>query len=213
MRRGGVVGPLLAVAVVLAAAAVALEFRIIPRPVWASAKAGMKESIMGFTAAGLDRDFLDRYAEGFSASYLRAGWHGVPRTCIVARKSAFRLDLRTEGRLHKGYRMGIGKKDGAVKIKYRDDITPEGIFWVTRKVEDPIGFWGPAGKGYGPRVLSLAGPGASGKGWEMAIHGIPPGAEWTIGKKRSHGCLRLLDRDIIELYNAVDVGDLVFIAP
>jgi len=48
-----------------------------------------------------------------------------------------------------------------------------------------------------------------GLGMGYAIHGT--NKEWSIGRAASHGCLRMLNKDIEELYTMVEVGTPVFI--
>jgi hypothetical protein len=57
------------------------------------------------------------------------------------------------------------------------------------------------GRVMGSRKLAL------GKGY--AIHGT--NKNWSIGRAASHGCLRMMNKDIEELYAMVDVGTPVFI--
>ncbi len=69
------------------------------------------------------------------------------------------------------------------------------------------------------RILRLAGmePGKNkGKGVDsyrrfIYIHGTPE--EGLIGTPASHGCIRMKNRDVIKLFNAVPVGTLVEILP
>ena len=41
------------------------------------------------------------------------------------------------------------------------------------------------------------------------IHGTPE--EWRLGQKASHGCIRMSNRDVIELFNIVEEGTEVYI--
>lgn len=41
------------------------------------------------------------------------------------------------------------------------------------------------------------------------IHGTPQ--EWLIGKPASHGCIRMLNKDVIRLFNIVPSGTVVSI--
>ena len=41
------------------------------------------------------------------------------------------------------------------------------------------------------------------------IHGTPH--KDKLGLSKSHGCIRMCDKDIVELFNKVDIGTLVFI--
>jgi lipoprotein-anchoring transpeptidase ErfK/SrfK len=43
------------------------------------------------------------------------------------------------------------------------------------------------------------------------MHGVPPGEYDTIGTHASHGCMRMLPSQVLDLYGRVKVGDPVFI--
>ncbi|PYE87470.1 L,D-transpeptidase [Phyllobacterium leguminum] len=58
----------------------------------------------------------------------------------------------------------------------------------------------------GPRALYLY-KGGNDTGYRL--HGTPEW--WSIGKAMSSGCIRLLNQDIIDLYNRVDVGAKVIV--
>ena len=121
---------------------------------------------------------------------------------VLVRKSDFTLALFLDGILVKEYRVGIGE----------GDKTPTGRFTVeTREVRPP---WTPPGgtpirygeEGYliGERWLGFKNqPGALG----IAIHGTVD--RDSIGKKCSNGCVRLLNEDVIELYDFVGKGTKV----
>ncbi len=96
--------------------------------------------------------------------------------------------------------------------------TPMGMTRVTRKRKDPV--WTPpksireenpelpdhvpAGKDnpLGAYALDLQWPG-------YAIHGT--NRPYSVGKRASHGCIRLYPRDIEALFNAVKVGEQVMV--
>lgn len=75
--------------------------------------------------------------------------------------------------------------------------SPVGVFKITRKARD----WG---SGFGSRWLSLNVP------WGMyGIHGTnDPG---SIGYRASHGCFRMRNKDVEELYTLVGVGTKVVV--
>lgn len=75
--------------------------------------------------------------------------------------------------------------------------TPLGVFRITRKLV-------PTNGDMGPRFLGLSAP------WGVyGIHGTSnPG---SIGSHASHGCIRLYNKDILELYKKVYVGTPVII--
>jgi len=84
--------------------------------------------------------------------------------------------------------------------------SPTGTFTLVRRVADPTwyskGRVVPPGKGnpVGTRWLGL-----SAKGY--GIHGT--NAPASIGRNASHGCIRMRNRDVEELFEMVAVGDIV----
>jgi lipoprotein-anchoring transpeptidase ErfK/SrfK len=107
----------------------------------------------------------------------------------------------------KTYPVAIGRGVGAKKSR-TDLITPAGIFKIWRVVEDAtqlvydpkwFGEPGEPQKGaYGAKLISFYNP------WQIAIHGTnSPG---SIGKRVTHGCVRLRNKDIVELTSYVKPG-------
>lgn len=95
--------------------------------------------------------------------------------------------------------IGIGK--GEVKTSRLDKITPQGSYKIWRVIEDATGviydpkWFGEPGEAkpgsYGAKLISFY------NRWQIAIHGT--NAPWTIGRRASHGCIRLRNKDITEL--------------
>ena len=88
-----------------------------------------------------------------------------------------------------------------------------GIF----KARVPVGEWSPAHKTDDDlilaRILWLEGAeprNANTKDRYIYIHGT--NGEEKIGQLASHGCIRLRNADVVELYDLVDVGTTVWIA-
>lgn len=84
--------------------------------------------------------------------------------------------------------------------------TPGGTFKIITRVPNPT--WYHAGKVVGPGKNNPVGTrwiGLSEKGY--GIHGT--NAPNSIGKNVSHGCIRLRNRDVEELFGLVEVGDVV----
>lgn len=102
---------------------------------------------------------------------------------IVVEKRYCRLTLYRDGQVLKKYTVAIGK---------RSTPTPVGEWRIIHKG----GNWG---GGFGARWLGLNVP------WGIyGIHGTDkPG---SIGWMSSHGCVRLQNRNVVELYNLVRVG-------
>jgi lipoprotein-anchoring transpeptidase ErfK/SrfK len=84
--------------------------------------------------------------------------------------------------------------------------TPLAIWKINAKYHtDPKGV-------YGPRKMRLFRRYASGGGYKYVytaygIHGT--NQPWVIGTKASHGCIRLYNRDILELWPQVPIGTTV----
>lgn len=84
--------------------------------------------------------------------------------------------------------------------------SPTGTFTIVRRVTDPT--WYSKGKVVGPGKSNPVGTrwiGLSLKGY--GIHGTNNPA--SIGSNASHGCIRLRNRDVEELFTMVAVGDEV----
>ncbi len=125
------------------------------------------------------------------------------KTSIFACKSEFRLALLIDGAYVKEYPVGIGL----------DDRTPEGEFEVATMGEHATWYspdgpikYGEPGYQLGERWIGFKNvPGASGIG----IHGTND--EDSIGTKCSNGCLRMYNRDVVELYDFIQMGSKVTI--
>lgn len=126
------------------------------------------------------------------------------------------------------YAISSGAKGvGFVEGSYR---TPTGRFRIAEKIgageasgtifqaRVPVGLWNP-GKGCEKdyilsRILWLEGTdeeNANTLERYIYIHGTAD--EATLGRPASHGCIRLSNEDVIDLFNRVAVGDEVEIAP
>ncbi len=99
-------------------------------------------------------------------------------------------------------------------------VTPAGDWIVDRKAEDPT-WYNPAPDGWassaplvvpggpdnpmGSRAIYITAPGL------IRIHGTSPGERPSIGHYESHGCIRMLNEDVEQLYPLVPVGTHVLI--
>jgi lipoprotein-anchoring transpeptidase ErfK/SrfK len=105
------------------------------------------------------------------------------------------------------YPIAIGRGEGKKKSR-TDLITPVGVFKIWRVIEDATNLvydpkWfgepGEPQKGaYGAKLISFYNP------WEIAIHGT--NAPGSIGRRVTHGCVRLHNRDIVELSKYIKPG-------
>ena len=93
-----------------------------------------------------------------------------------------------------------------IAVGAANNPSPTGTFEVTKRLEQPTyyrpGQVIPPGKDnpLGPRWIGL-----NVKGY--GIHGT--NAPGSVGKAASHGCIRLRNRDIVQLFAMIEVGDTV----
>jgi lipoprotein-anchoring transpeptidase ErfK/SrfK len=107
------------------------------------------------------------------------------------------LVLIENGRIVKTYAVAVG----APKTP-----SPTGTFLVVTRVPDPA--WYQPGKVVAPGPGNPLGPrwiGLSQKGY--GIHGT--NSPRSIGEAKSHGCIRMRNSDVEELFELVDIGDVV----
>ncbi|MNW38950.1 putative L,D-transpeptidase YkuD [compost metagenome] len=123
--------------------------------------------------------------------------HGEPSLPIVSEEGIYSIEvypLRHElivyaqGNRFKTYRVAVGNLSTP---------TPVGEYKVIYKGRD----WGPS---FGPRWLGLNVP------WGIyGIHGT--NKPQSIGQHQSHGCIRMRNRDVMELFDVIPVGTKVTI--
>ncbi len=120
----------------------------------------------------------------------------VTRVIVVSLEDR-RLALVEDGAVKKVYRVAVGRESSP---------SPTGTFIVTGRVENPTYYHDgkviPPGPGnpVGTRWMGL-----SQKGY--GIHGT--NKPRSIGKAASHGCIRMRQRDLEELFDVVRAGDTV----
>ncbi len=133
---------------------------------------------------------------------------------IVVDKGEMRVKLYDRyGRLKRSFRCALGRNFGN-KHSQGDCRTPEGYFHAG-KVYDSADWHYTDENGkrsenpgqYGPRFMRIITPGFS----SIGIHGTD--APWSVGKRRSHGCIRLKNEHILELVEFVERGMPVIILP
>ncbi|ANQ54006.1 hypothetical protein BG95_06195 [Thermosipho sp. 1063] len=120
-------------------------------------------------------------------------------TSIVVNLATSRLAVYYAGKLVKIFPVAIG----------RSDSMPPGIYWIFDKQIDPALYWfgeyipprSPI-NGLGTRFLQLSNP-------KYGIHGTTK--PWEIGRRISHGCVRMFNRDVETLDSFVDLGSPVFV--
>lgn len=110
-----------------------------------------------------------------------------------------RLDLYEYGQKVKSYRIGVGKSETP---------SPLGEYYVVEKIapENPEGDYGVMAMGTTAFSETIQNwPGRA----QVGIHGT--NAPDTIGKDTTHGCIRLLNDEIMEISQVVHLGTPVFI--
>lgn len=132
---------------------------------------------------------------------------------IVVDKSKMKVILFDKyGRVEKEYGMA-GPRNYGTKHKKADSRTPEGYFSAEGiynstdwEFTDDNGVKHP-GKCFGPRFVRVKNPVTT----QVGIHGTSsPG---SIGRRTSHGCIRLRDENIMDLVKYVQIGMPIIILP
>ncbi len=109
-----------------------------------------------------------------------------PTYTITVNTQAHTLTLYKDGKAFRTYPVAVGKPTTP---------TPKGSFHIVNKAVNP-------GGPFGVRWMGISAPGGG-----YGIHGTNnPG---SIGKSISHGCVRMFNQDVTELYNLVPVGTAV----
>ena len=109
-------------------------------------------------------------------------------------------------------KLALIEGDGAVRKIYdvavgaAETPSPEGEFVIASRVENPSWYW--PGKIIPAGPQNPLGPRWMGLGFEgFGIHGT--NQPHSIGQPASHGCIRMRNRDVKELFVRVRVGDVV----
>lgn len=131
------------------------------------------------------------------------------RTALVIDRGAYTLRLFKGLRLRRTYRIAVGR----VGLE-----TPAGLYDVQNKAVNPA--WHVPDSAWAGRLAGKVIPGGVPENpirarWMgiydgAGIHGTD--ARASIGTNASHGCIRMLVEDVVELYDQVPVGTLVYIA-
>lgn len=118
-------------------------------------------------------------------------------TCIIIDQSDFKLYWVRNGELVKTYPIAHGKASTP---------TPNRVWKILAKYQtNPTSV-------YGPRKMRLFKQTSSGYVYTAyAVHGT--NQPWVIGTRASHGCIRMYNRDVLELYPQVPLGTMVQTRP
>lgn len=128
---------------------------------------------------------------------------------IIVNRGGFTLRFYKDLKLHKTYRIAVGQ----VGLE-----TPAGLYHVQNKAVNPA--WHVPNSAWAGDLAGTVVPGGTAANplkarWMgifdgAGIHGTD--ATGSIGSAASHGCIRMLIPDVIELYDQVPVGAPVYIA-
>ncbi|MBB6216462.1 lipoprotein-anchoring transpeptidase ErfK/SrfK [Anaerosolibacter carboniphilus] len=111
-------------------------------------------------------------------------WRSTSTYSIAIHTTARTLTLYRNGQWFKSYPVAVGKSATP---------TPKGTFKIVNKSINP-------GGPFGVRWMGLSKP-------HIGIHGTNNPS--SIGKFISNGCIRMHNKDVIELYNLVPIGTTV----
>ncbi len=156
---------------------------------------------------------LERMAET-APDYLARLQNNSHNGFVVVDKETMRVLLYDRnGQQKKSYPMACARNYGS-KHKKGDNRTPEGFFTVSGVYNstdwlytDDNGVTSKTKGVYGPRFIRLNTPVTS----SVGIHGTnSPGA---LGKRVSHGCIRIANQNILDLVQYVEPGMPVIVLP
>lgn len=162
-------------------------------------------------------DNWDKYSEGIIPDiinqhlpYARKLIKSTFDHFIIVDKGAMMVILYDKyGRRKLNFKMACGKNYGH-KSKKADSRTPEGYFTCGGKYDstdwlytDDWGYTSPIKGQFGPRFIRVA-P-------QIGIHGT--NARWSIGRRCSHGCIRIQNEQILYLFNFAEKGMPIIVNP
>lgn len=138
---------------------------------------------------------------------------GLPKiTQLLLDKSERTLHLLNGKKSVRSYKVDLGPNPSRHKQFQGDGRTPEGVYYITHKNPNSR-FFLSLGISY-PNARDRAFARAHGKspGGDIFIHGQGsatrnPPKDWT------RGCAAVRDDDMVEIYNLVEPGTLIYIKP
>lgn len=132
---------------------------------------------------------------------------------VVDKPSMFVVLYDKYGREKEAYKMACSKHFGT-KHKRRDNRTPEGFFSVEGIYNstkwlytNDDGYTSPIKGQFGPRFIRLKTPVTT----QVGIHGTC--APWSLGRRASHGCIRIHNDNILKLVEYAKPGMPVIVNP
>lgn len=163
----------------------------------------------------------DKYAAGIiphmateELSYATKLLNNTYQRFLIVDKELMRVGLFDKyGREILSYGMACARNFGT-KHRKADSRTPEGFFSVEGIYNstdwlftDDNGYTSPARGQFGPRFIRIKNPVTT----QIGIHGTA--APGSIGRRCSHGCIRVKNENILELVKYVEPGMPVIITP
>lgn len=137
-----------------------------------------------------------------------------PPSAVVTQPT--RLEISLSRRRVTLYRENQPIKSYAVAVGRKGWETPTGTFQVMQKIQNPkwihpfTGESIPGGDPDNPLGRYWIGFWTNGKNW-IGLHGTPNPE--TVGTAASHGCVRMYNKDIEDLFSQVSVGTSVTVVP
>ncbi len=161
--------------------------------------------------------YWDEYSKGIIPSLIKQHLPYAQRLInnkheyfIIVDKNSMMVVLYNKyGRRKLNYKMACGRNYGHKRAK-ADCRTPEGYFLCQGKFDSTdwlyTNDWGvtsPVRGQFGPRFIRVC-P-------QIGIHGT--GARYSIGRRCSHGCIRIQNENILELFKYAEVGMPIIVNP
>ncbi|MGY2292302.1 L,D-transpeptidase family protein [Pseudomonas sp. SDO528_S397] len=142
---------------------------------------------------------------------------GKPVEKILVLKSARQLQLISDGKTFKTYRISLGRKPKGTKIEEGDKKTPEGFYWIDwRKPSERFNL--SMHISY-PNISDAARARREGvkPGGMIMIHGTPDAPDypeqWFHTLDWTDGCIGMRNVDMREVWNLVKDGTMIEIRP
>lgn len=184
----------------------------------------VEEEVIDLSSAGSQMEYMkqsknwEKYESGIlpqmtedAPSYVKDILESDSKHFIIVDKAKMKLFLYDiYGNVEKSYGIACAKNFGT-KRKKGDSRTTEGSFKVVGVFDstnwlftNDEGYTSPVKGQYGPRFIRLNIP-------YIGIHGT--GSPGSIGRRCSHGCIRVTNPNILELVKYVEEGMPVIISP
>jgi lipoprotein-anchoring transpeptidase ErfK/SrfK len=129
---------------------------------------------------------------------------------IVVVQSEHRLYFYSNGKLKKTYPVATGQ------AAYPTPNGTTSVVWMTKNPTwtPPDSPWAAGAKPVAPGPDNPVGMRWIGTGFSgVGIHGVPASEDYSIGTYASHGCIRMYEWDVEQLYDMVTVGMPIIIKP